>query len=201
MSRRRLFRRLRIELWTKRPPFPPEWLPWDEGVTEVDAVVKWENPPTTLYVEMKYQSAVATKTTHSHRHESLPADQLARNIRVGLHECGWYSRGDLFPSPPREFMLLLIAPERGHPLVARYRQLAKIWNVLPCADKLVGLPREAFVGEIAYREIEEILLSHHRFMSQSEQRLADLLRDYLAFKRTRGAPPTVSVPLAQAELF
>jgi hypothetical protein len=31
-------------------------LPWDEGSTQVDLTFQWDNPPTTVYVEMKYGS-------------------------------------------------------------------------------------------------------------------------------------------------
>src|SRR5664280_866849 len=52
--RRQFHRGLRIEPWRNRPCYPRELLPWDEGSTQIDLTIQWENPPTTVYVEMKY---------------------------------------------------------------------------------------------------------------------------------------------------
>lgn len=43
--RRQVYRALKIELWQNRPCYPRELLPWDEGSTQVDASITWENPP------------------------------------------------------------------------------------------------------------------------------------------------------------
>jgi hypothetical protein len=65
-------------------------LPWDEGSTQIDLTIQWENPPTTVYVEMKYGSDVSTKTAGDNGQHGYPSDQLIRNVRVGLMECGWF---------------------------------------------------------------------------------------------------------------
>ena len=57
--RRQVYRRLRIELWQNQPCYPRELLPWDEGSTQVDAIITWENPPTTVLIEMKYLSGLS----------------------------------------------------------------------------------------------------------------------------------------------
>src|SRR5262249_28460009 len=54
--RRQVFRRFRVEPWVNRPRYPRELLPWDEGSTQVDLHLTWENPPTTVYLEAKYGS-------------------------------------------------------------------------------------------------------------------------------------------------
>ena len=48
------YRRFTIDLWRKQPTFPAYLLPWEEGKTEVDVEISWENPPTTVFIEMKY---------------------------------------------------------------------------------------------------------------------------------------------------
>ena len=60
--RRQVFRNLKIELWKNLSSYPRELLPHDEGSTQVDVVITWENPPTTLFVEMKYLANLSTKT-------------------------------------------------------------------------------------------------------------------------------------------
>ena len=61
---RQVFRNLRIEPWVNKPTYPRELLPWDEGSTQVDVVISWENPPTTVYVEMKYGSELSSAVSY-----------------------------------------------------------------------------------------------------------------------------------------
>jgi len=68
-----------------------------------------------VFVEMKYLANLATKTTNGT--EGFPADQLIRNARVGLLECGYFLRNELFPMEPRDFVLILTGPSKGHPLL------------------------------------------------------------------------------------
>jgi hypothetical protein len=42
--------------------YPRELLPWNEGSTQIDLTIQWENQPTTIYVEMKYGSDVSERT-------------------------------------------------------------------------------------------------------------------------------------------
>lgn len=63
--RRQVYRRLQIELWQNKPSYPRELLPWDEGSTQVDTTITWENPPTTVYIEMKYGSELSSVTAQN----------------------------------------------------------------------------------------------------------------------------------------
>src|ERR1700678_27984 len=41
--RRQFYRNFRIDLWQNRACYPRELLPWDEGSTQVDVTIMWEN--------------------------------------------------------------------------------------------------------------------------------------------------------------
>src|SRR3954465_5898130 len=100
--RRQVFRRLKISLWQNQPCYPRELLPWDEGSTQVDVVITWENPPTTVFVEMKYLSGLSANVSGDDGTSGFPSDQLIRNVRVGLHQTGYVRQdGQLFDQPPR----------------------------------------------------------------------------------------------------
>src|SRR5262249_54728297 len=99
--RRQWFRRLGIAIWKTRRNYPVELIRWDEGSTEVDVRIRWENPPTTVFIEMKYGSDLSARTKGDDGTHGFPSDQLIRNIRVGLWECGWFRRSELFTTTPR----------------------------------------------------------------------------------------------------
>lgn len=180
--RRQVFRNLRIELWQKQPAFPRWLIPWDEGQTEVDVVITWENPPTTVFVEMKYGSPLSASTVHNNGHAGYPSDQLIRNARIGLYQCGWYQEEKLFEFPPRDFNLILLSPKLGNQLVKRYRDLEKFREAIPHSDNLESLPLAPFMGEIDFFNILKILEFHRSFMTKAEQCLIDQLQDYICFK-------------------
>lgn len=143
--RRQVFRRFRIDPWKNYPRYPRELLPWDEGSTQVDLVLSWENPPTTVFIEMKYGSDLSKTTAGCDCRSGYPADQLIRNARVGLLACEWFQRSTLFDVPPRDFVLLLCTPKKGHRLVKRYRQPSQLLQAIPHSDTLLGLPKSPFV--------------------------------------------------------
>lgn len=180
--RRQVYRRLAIEPWRNRPRYPRELLPWDEGSTQVDLALSWENPPTTVYIEMKYGSDVSRKTSGGDGRHGYPSDQLIRNARVGLLECGWFNRSPLFDLPPRDFVLVLCGPLKGHWLVRRYRNPSKLLRAIPYSDRLRGLPRDPFIGELDYGDIRLILRHQRRWFTISERHTLDMLIDYLDFK-------------------
>jgi len=180
--RRQVFRKLRIELWEKQPGYPRHQLHWDEGQTEVDVKITWENPPTTVYVEMKYGSPLSAATVNNNGSGSFPSDQLIRNARVGLWENGWFDEERLFTLPPRDFVLLLLTPGRDNPLVQKYRNPDRLRGAIPHGDLLTQLPRAPFIGELSYREVVELLLAQRRWFTRPERDLVDQLADYLRYK-------------------
>jgi hypothetical protein len=183
--RQQVFRRLDIQLWKNRRPYPRELLPWEEGSTQVDVTITWENPPTTIFIEMKYGADLAAKTSGDNGSHGFPSDQLIRNIRVGLLECGWFQRGGLVQVPPRNFAVIVIGPTKGHPLVAAYRDPDRLRSAIPHHDRLSDLPVSPFVGEATYGEVAEVLQANLKWLSRPEQVLARDVADYLAFKVQR----------------
>ncbi len=79
---RQYYRRFRIEPWVGKSPFPRRLIPWTEGGSEIDVQISWENPPTTVFVECKYGSALSGRTNQNDGSHGFPSDQLVRNIRV-----------------------------------------------------------------------------------------------------------------------
>lgn len=180
--RRQYFRRFRIEPWQKQRLYPREHLKWDEGQTEVDVVMTWENPATTVFIEMKYGSNLSAKTTHNNGEDGFPSDQLIRNARVGLWENGWFQEDLLFHIPRRDFVLILLTPTTGNPLVRRYQQTEQLRTAIPNGERLKVLPRSPFIGELGYRDVLELLAKQRRWFTRPEQKLIDGLNDYLTFK-------------------
>lgn len=183
-----VYRRLRIEPWVNQASYPQELLPWKEGSTQVDVEISWENPPTTVFIEAKYQAELAWKTSNSAGSSKYPGDQLIRNIRVGLCECGYFRSNELFESLPRDFVVIVLSPTPGHMLVQRYRNERTLRRSIPHSDALIGLPRQPFVGEIGYASIRAILRSRSRFMTRAERVAAEALDHYLQFKKPATLP-------------
>ena len=179
---RQVFRDLRIEPWVNKPTYPRELLPWDEGSTQVDVVLTWENPPTTVYVEMKYGSELSSVTSRNQGKHGFPADQLSRNARVGLLECGYFQRPQLFDSKQRDFVLLVVTPDGGQPLVARYRDPVQLRAAIPHSDLIPRLPRLPFIGELGYLDMVRLLRQQRQWLSRPERILVDQLNEYLEMK-------------------
>jgi hypothetical protein len=185
--RRQYHRQLKIKPWENRPKYPRRLLPWDEGSTQVDWTVRWENPPTTVYVEMKYGSGLSmttSATANGRGNQGYPSDQLIRNIRTGLLECGWFDDDRLFELPPRDFVVILCAPTKGHRLVRAYRSVHRLRAAIPHSNRLVGLPALPFVGELDFGDIVRVLKRQRVRFSRPERQLVDSLAHYLAFKRS-----------------
>jgi hypothetical protein len=179
---RQIFRKLRIEPWVNKPSYPRELLPWNEGSTQVDVVLTWENPPTTVYIEMKYGSELSLVTSRNQGQYGYPADQLARNARVGLLECGYFQLPRLFERNQRDFLLLVITPDGGQPLVTRYRNPIQLRAAIPHSDLIPRLPRLPFIGELGYSQIIRLLRQQQRWFTRPERILVDQLCDYLEMK-------------------
>lgn len=180
--RQQVFRQLKIELWRNARRYPVDKLPWTEGSTQIDVTITWENPPTTIFVEAKYLAELAMRTSGNDGRQGFPADQLIRNIRIGLWEAGWLRERGLFPIPARNFAVLLFAPHVGHPLVATYRDPRRIHASIPHAAKLLNLPGVPFVGEVGYADLIRVLLNNYRWLNPCERRLVQDLTDYLGHK-------------------
>ena len=179
---RQVFRNLKIHLWQNKPCYPRELLPWEEGSTQVDVTITWENPPTTVYVEMKYGSDLSPTTSRNHGQHGFPADQLIRNARVGLLECGYFQMPRLFEGTIRDFLLLVVGPEKGHPLVARYRDPVKLRSSIPHGNLIAKLPALPFLGELSYPDISGILIRQERRFNRVERIVAAQLNVYLEMK-------------------
>ena len=179
---RQFHRKLRIKPWENRPRYPGELLPWQEGSTQVDMTVRWENPATTIYIEAKYGSDLSATTAGNNGHHGYPADQLIRNIRVGLHECGWFGSDQLFDMVPRDFVVILWSPKKGHDLVRKYRDPDQLRASIPHSDRLVGLPTLPFVGELSYQDVVDVLRHQKNRFTRPERQVIDMFCDYLTFK-------------------
>lgn len=197
--RRQFHRGFKIGLWRNQPSYPRELLPWVEGSTQVDVVITWENPPTTVFIEAKYGSALSAKVSGDDGRSGYPSDQLIRNIRVGLHRCGYFSpREQLFDQSPRDLVTLILSPGKGHPLVERYRDRDQLRGAIPHADRLIALPPDPFVGQLDYEDIKAVLNQQSRWMTVVERRVVEDLIRYLEFKRDKlptrstSAAPSVS---------
>lgn len=180
--RRQVFRNLRIELWEKQRRYPRQHLEWNEGRTEVDVVITWENPKTTVFIEMKYGSPLSATTTHNNGSEGYPADQLIRNARVGLRENGWFQEDVLFNGDRRDFVLILLTPTTGNPLVQKYKEPSQLKKAIPDGERLYELPRSPFIGELGYRDVVNILTQQRRWFSKPERTLIGDLNSYLELK-------------------
>lgn len=187
---RRHLDRFRIDLWGNRPMFPVELLGWREGSSQIEVTLRWEGPaPTTAFWEFKYESPLSPRTANGDPGGVYPSDQLIRNVRVGLLECGWYDRGGLFTARPRDFVQVVVAPARGNPLVARYRDPGRLLAAIPHADRLRGLPRLPFIGELSLHDIAAVLKRQRRFLTAPERRLIDLTCRYLEYKTAQLSKP------------
>jgi hypothetical protein len=180
--RQQCFRRLRIELWANQPGYPPELLPWKEGSTQVDVTLTWENPPTTVFIEAKYQADLSPRSSRDDGRSGYPSDQLIRNLRVGLYQAGYIHGTKLFPSVPRDFVLILFSPLDQHPLVKRYRDPRSALAAIPHRECIQALPQTPFVGQLSHAGLCSVLKDNRRWMARVERMLVQDLIEYLEFK-------------------
>lgn len=195
--RRQVFRRFQIDVWEKQPEYPRTLLEWDEGRTEIDAVIRWENPPTTVFVEMKYGAPLSAKTANNDG-TMWPSDQLIRNIRVGLYTCGWFDDGRLLTLPPRDFVQVVVTPSGESELVEQYRNPERLAKSIPRSERLRGLPMPPFIGIASYRKIAEILQRNERWLGRCERGLSWELTRYLDAKLQMLRRPGMPNPLEKS---
>jgi len=177
-----VYRGLEIQLWQNQPSYPRRLLPWKEGSTQVDVVITWQNPPTTVFIEMKYLAELSAQTKGDDGRQGYPSDQLIRNIRVGLLKCGWFEQYGLFEMPPCDFIQLVISPQSENKLVEHYQNKIHLTAAIPKSEQLSGLPQQPFIGQLSYREVVLLLKNNRRFVTRAERILVDNLSDYLLFK-------------------
>ena len=127
-------------------------------------------------------SPLSATTVNNNGQNGHASDQLLRNIRIGLYKCGWYAQNLLFEQAVRDLVVILLAPEIGNPLAAKYQDHSNIKRALPHPSDLLGLPAEPFVGEFSYGQLAKILKANTRFMSAAERTLVRLIVDYLELK-------------------
>lgn len=180
--RTQVYRNLRIELWQRQPNMPRHLVPWEEGQTEADVVISWANPPTTVFLEMKFRSELSATTSHHSGVNGYPADQLIRNCRIGLWRSGWYQESRLFPTLRRDFSLLLVNTIGSHDLVEKYRDPMRLRQAIPKSHLLPVLPQLPLIGCLGYPAIVKILRQQRRWMLRPEQLLVDQVTEYLEFK-------------------
>jgi hypothetical protein len=180
--RTQVYRNFRIELWQRQPAMPKHLVHWEEGRTEVDVILSWENPATTVFIEMKFRSELSATTTHNVGREGFPADQLIRNARIGLRQTHWYQESRLFHMPRRDFVLLLINATGHHPLVDSYRDPQRLRKSIPKSYLLQELPPLPFIGCLGYGDVVAVLEQQRRWMLRPEQLLVDQLTEYLNYK-------------------
>ena len=180
--RQQVYRDLKIELWKNRAPYPRDMLPWREGSTQVDVTITWGNPPTTVFMEVKYTANLSASTTADDGSSGYPSDQLIRNARVGLLETGWFRRDELFQADRRDFTLIVFGPKTGNALVAAYRDTTRLLGAIPHSDRLSGLPATPFIGEASYQVLAGILKAHQRWLTRPERTIANDVAAYLDFK-------------------
>jgi hypothetical protein len=189
--RRQVFRGLRIEPWQNHKAYPRELLPWKEGSTQVDLVITWDNPPTTVFIETKYKADLSKSVAGDTGESGYPSDQLIRNIRVGLWRGGWFRDQDMFQTRPADVVVILLSPVRGHKLVEKYRDEDALRSSIPHSDRLVGLPRQPFVGQLGYDDVSETLRRQRRWFGRGERELCDTLVAFLQAKRRQIDPVAV----------
>jgi len=101
---------------------------------------------------------------------------------VGLRENGWFQEDVLFSGERRDFVLILLTPTIGNPLVQQYRDPHQLKASIPDGERLSGLPRLPFIGELGYRDVRDILMRQRLWFSKAERMLIDDLAEYLEFK-------------------
>lgn len=194
------YRDLRIEPWVNKPSYPRELLYWDEGSTQVDFTISWENPATTVFVEMKYWSELSATTSRNQGQHGFPSDQLTRNVRVGLLECGYFQIPRLFEISKRDFLQLVITPDGKQPLVAKYRNASALRSAIPHSHLIPKLPRLPFLGELSYHDVVQLFQRQRRRLCRSERVVADQMAEYLTMKLAQ-RPSRNAIPPQSAKLL
>jgi hypothetical protein len=167
------YKRLSIRFWERQAKFPPELLDFREGHTETDLVIEWENPPTTVWIEAKWASRMATRTVNC-----ATNDQVIRGVRTLLAETGHIRPPRLFDKPVRQPIWVALVPSKPEPKVERYRNSQAIFGEQrPAAP--ASLPVQSFVGTTTWADLRRIARQFSGLMTTAERSIATQMRDYL----------------------
>lgn len=147
--------------------------------------MSWSNPPTTVFIEAKLDSDLTPRSSNDKGTHGYPSDQLIRNARVGLHSCGYFGGDQLFEVEPRDFVLVMLSPRKGHALVDQYRDPNKLRASIPHSDRLINLPRLPFIGSLGYDDVVKVLRGRSQFFTRPERAIIEHLTSYLEYKRSR----------------
>jgi hypothetical protein len=109
-----------------------------------------------------------------------PAECVHAKAIAAMKELG-YDMQQHYPKG-RDYLLLVISPEKGQPLVARYRDPSLLRAAIPQSDLISQLPKVPFIGELSYSDIVRIICQQGRWLSRPERILADQLNEYLEMK-------------------
>jgi len=169
------YKELSLRFWERQSRFPPELLDFREGKSEIDLIIEWENKPTTIWVEAKLLSELATGTTHS-----CDNDQVARGVRTLLAATGHIQPNRLFHQTKRRPLWLALLAEKPHDLVERYRQGMAIGGI--CTEPAPAPPPAEMIGTITWSDIREVVTTHRRLMNPTEYDMSKRLTQYLDLK-------------------
>jgi hypothetical protein len=182
------FKGLSIRLWERQDRFPPELLGFREGRTEPDIVIEFQNPPTTIWIEAKYTSPLAERTSNSDDN-----DQVLRGIRTLLAATGHVTAEKLFAAPKRKPIWLALLAYKPDSLVDRYRNPKHLAECLKGMVDEKALPTDPFVGTVTWNDIARILSERMPQMTPAERSMTQSLAEYIRHKME--LPKQVGLPV------
>jgi hypothetical protein len=171
------YKDLSIRVWQRQERFPPELLEFREGQSEPDVVIEWENPPTTVFIEAKYTSPLASSTTYSDQN-----DQVLRGIRTLLAATGHVRAHSLFGRSSRRPIWLALLTYKPEALVDRYRDTPSLADHLNGIVDPRDLPARPFVGTITWADIVHVLADQSARMEPAELSVQRSLARYVDHK-------------------
>jgi hypothetical protein len=140
-------------------------------------VIEFENPPTTIWIEAKYTSPLAERTSNSDDN-----DQVLRGIRTLLAVTGHVSSRELFTVPRRKPIWLALLAYEPEALVDGYRSREHLAASLKGILKEETLPSQPFVGTVTWNDIARTLLDSTTQMTPAERSIAKSLAAYIQHK-------------------
>ena len=172
------FRDFKVKLWCRQPQFPPEMLSFPEGRSEPDVIIEWENPPTSVWIEAKWLSPMATRTNGSARN-----DQVVRGVRTLMVDTGHIRPSRLFHAPRRRavWIALVVSPEDD--VLQNYDGSRQIMSVV--SDQIGGTGDAVTppdYGVLTWRDLAEVARSPRRWAVVAERSMLRQVASYLDHK-------------------